>query len=97
MASDSDDDMHLQQRKAAPIAASSFPGSESEDDVPLANRAVALEPNTNGNAVSRNGVSHGMTTAANPNEREWLAAMNYQESSSSEDDIPLGSQVCNLC
>lgn len=91
MASDSDDDMPLQQRKAASIATLPFPGSESEDDVPLANRAVALKPKANGKAASSNGISHGVTTAANPNGREQLASLDHSHSSSSEDDIPLGS------
>ncbi|KAL3133760.1 DNA topoisomerase 1 [Trebouxia sp. C0010 RCD-2024] len=92
MASDSDDDMPLQQRKAASIATLPFPGSESEDDVPLANRAVALKPKANGKAASSNGISHGVTTAANPNGREQLASLDHSHSSSSEDDIPLAQR-----
>ena len=87
MMSDSDDGMAFAQTAAA------SPGSESEseDDVPLARRAVPQKPSTNGNAASSNGATHALTTAANPNGTAQPAPVEDYNSSSSEDDIPLGS------
>ena len=90
--SDSDDDMPFAQSAAAQHAvASPASESESEDDVPLARRAVPQKANTNGSAASSNGAAHALTTAANPNGTAQPAPMEDHDSSSSEDDIPLGS------
>ena len=89
MLSDSDDDMPFAQSAAAQHAVASE--SESEGDVPLARRAVPQQPSTNGNAASSNGATHVLTTAANPNEAAQPAPTEDYDSSSSEDDIPLGN------
>ena len=92
MASDSDDDMPIAQRAAVQHAvASPASESESEDDVPLARRAVPQKPSSNGNAASSNGAGHGLPSAANPNGVTQPAATGGYDSSSSEDDVPLGS------
>lgn len=91
MLSDSDDDVPFVQSAVAQHAvAQRATESESEEDVPLARRAVPQKPSTNGNAASSNGASHALTTAANPNGTAQPAPSEDYDSSS-EDDIPLGS------
>lgn len=90
MASDSDHDMPFAQRTAAQRTADPpTPASESEDDLPLARRAVPANL-ANGNAASSNGLTNGVTTAANPNGANQPTPMEAYDSSSSDDDIPLG-------
>lgn len=91
MASDSDDDKPFAQRAAVqhPVA-SPASESESEDDVPLARRAVPQKPSSNGNAASSNGAGHGLPSAANPSAVAQHAPTESYDSSSSEDDVPLG-------
>ena len=82
MASDSDDDMSFDAKP--------FQESDSEDDLPLAHRTVPTKPGANGNAPMSNGAYH-VPTAADANGASKTATTNGYDSSSSDDDIPLGS------
>ena len=83
MAPESDDDMA--------INANEFQESDSEDDLPLAHRAVPTKPSANGNALMSNGANHVPPAVANADGASKPATANGYDSSSSDDDIPLGS------